>query len=453
MRTRAIILAAGKGTRMKSKKAKVLHEICGTPMIGHVASNVKDAGFDEIHAVIGTDSEAVGTYLGETVHTAVQEEQLGTAHAVGMLKDNLKDEEGQTLVICGDTPLISAATLADLLEYHRKRESAATILSADAEVPFGYGRVVRNYDGSVKRIVEEKDATSEIRELNEISTGTFIFDNKALFAALDKVDNNNAQNEYYLPDVISILFKTHHLVDAFVTSSFDETLGINDRVALSRAEAFMRERINHGHMQNGVTLTDPETTYINNGVKISEDTIIYPNVIIEGNTLIGNGVTITSGSHLKDAVIEDDVVIKQSVVTEATLGKGTTVGPFAQLRPGTKLGEEVKIGNFVEVKKAELEDEAKVSHLSYIGDAYIGARTNIGCGSITVNYDGKNKFLTQIGSDSFIGCNSNMVAPVTIGDRAFIAAGSTVTDEVPDDSLAIARNRQTTKEGYYKKDD
>lgn len=215
----------------------------------------------------------------------------------------------------------------------------------------------------------------------------------------------------------------------------------------------MRERINHGHMQNGVTLTDPETTYINNGVKISEDTIIYPNVIIEGNTLIGNGVTITSGSHLKDAVIEDDVVIKQSVVTEATLGKGTTVGPFAQLRPGTKLGEEVKIGNFVEVKKAELEDEAKVSHLSYIGDAYIGARTNIGCGSITVNYDGKNKFLTQIGSDSFIGCNSNMVAPVTIGDRAFIAAGSTVTDEVPDDSLAIARNRQTTKEGYYKKDD
>lgn len=452
MQTRAIILAAGKGTRMKSKKAKVLHELCGTPMIGHVISNVKDAGFQEVHTVIGTDSEAVSAYLADDVHTAVQEEQKGTAHAVGQLRDALQNKEGQTLVICGDTPLISARTLKALLEYHNEKSSVATILSAEAENPFGYGRIVRNYDGTVKRIVEEKDATSEIKEIREISSGTFIFDNKALFEALYQVRNDNAQDEYYLPDVIPWLFEHYKAIEAFETETFEETMGINDRIALSKAEEIMRERINVRHMQNGVTLMDPKTTYIDDSVKISADTVIYPNVFLQGETTVGSSVTITNGSHITDSVISDDSVIKQSVVTESTVGSGTTVGPFAQLRPGTVLGEEVKIGNFVEVKKAELKDGAKVSHLSYIGDASIGERTNIGCGSITVNYDGANKFKTEIGQDAFIGCNTNLVAPVTVGDRAFIAAGSTITDEVPDDSLAIARSRQTTKDGYYNKD-
>lgn len=452
MLTRAIILAAGKGTRMKSKKSKVLHELCGVPMIGHVINNVKEAGFTEVHAVTGTDSEAVNAYLKDDVHITVQDEQKGTAHAVAQLRDELEDKGGQTLVICGDTPLVSTRTLKALLDYHNKKSSVATVLSAYQENPFGYGRIVRNYDGSVKNIVEEKDATSEIKEIREISSGTFIFDNKALFEALYQVENNNVQGEYYLPDVIPFLFDSYKAVEAYETAIFEEILGINDRVALAKAEEIMREKINVIHMQNGVTLIDPKATYIDKNVNIEEDTIIYPNVCLQGETTIGSSVTITSGSHIVDSVISDGSTIKQSVLTEAKVGSGTTVGPFAQLRPGTVLGEEVKIGNFVEVKKAALEDGAKVSHLSYIGDASIGARSNIGCGSITVNYDGVNKFKTEIGQDAFIGCNTNLVAPVTVGDRAFIAAGSTITDEVPDDSLAIARSRQTTKDGYYNKD-
>lgn len=450
MQTRAIILAAGKGTRMKSRKAKVLHELCGLPMIQHVINNVKEAGFEEVHTIIGPDSQEVSEYLGDSVEKTVQEEQLGTAHAVNQLRDALSTQDGDTLVICGDTPLISPLTIKNLLEFHRERKSLATILSAEAEIPTGYGRVVRNYDGSVKRIVEEKDATSEVRELHEISTGTFIFDNKTLFKALEKVTAENAQNEYYLPDVISIMFSEHKLIDAYETADFNETMGINDRVALARAEELLREQINIRHMQNGVSFMDPKSTYVDAAVKIGMDTLIYPGAVLSGDTTIGENVTITSASHITDSHIEDDAVIKQSVLTGARVGRGTTVGPYAQLRPGAKLGENVKIGNFVEVKKSELEDESKVSHLSYIGDAHIGERTNIGCGTITVNYDGKNKYRTEVGQDSFIGCNANLVAPVRIGDRSFIAAGSTVTEEVPDDSLAIARNRQTTKEGYYK---
>lgn len=450
MQTRAIILAAGKGTRMKSKKAKVLHELCGLPMIQHVINNVKEAGFEEVHTIIGPDSREVSEYLGDSVEKTVQKEQLGTAHAVNQLSDALSGQDGDTLVICGDTPLISPLTIKNLLAFHRERKSLATILSAEAEIPTGYGRVVRNYDGSVKRIVEEKDATSEVRELHEISTGTFIFDNKTLFKALEKVTAENAQNEYYLPDVISIMFSEHKLIDAYETADFNETMGINDRVALARAEELLREQINIRHMQNGVSFMDPKSTYVDAAVKIGMDTLIYPGAVLSGDTTIGENVTITSASHIMDSHIEDDAVIRQSVLAGARVGKGTTVGPYAQLRPGAKLGENVKIGNFVEVKKSELEDESKVSHLSYIGDAHIGERTNIGCGTITVNYDGKNKYRTEIGKDSFIGCNANLVAPVRIGDRSFIAAGSTVTEEVPDDSLAIARNRQTTKEGYYK---
>ncbi|WP_415735794.1 bifunctional UDP-N-acetylglucosamine diphosphorylase/glucosamine-1-phosphate N-acetyltransferase GlmU [Lacicoccus alkaliphilus] len=435
---------------MKSRKAKVLHELCGLPMIQHVINNVKEAGFEEVHTIIGPDSQEVGEYLGGSVEKTVQKEQLGTAHAVNQLSGALSGQDGDTLVICGDTPLISPLTIKNLLEFHRERKSLATILSAEAEIPTGYGRVVRNYDGSVKRIVEEKDATSEIRELHEISTGTFIFDNQALFKALEKVTAENAQNEYYLPDVISIMFSEHKLIDAYETAGFNETMGINDRVALARAEELLREQINIRHMQNGVSFMDPKATYVDATVKIGMDTLIYPGAVLSGDTTIGENVTITTASHITDSHIEDDAVIKQSVLSGARVGKGTTVGPYAQLRPGAKLGENVKVGNFVEVKKSELEDESKVSHLSYIGDAYIGERTNIGCGTITVNYDGKNKYRTEIGKDSFIGCNANLVAPVRIGDRSFIAAGSTVTEEVPDDSLAIARNRQTTKEGYYK---
>lgn len=452
MQTRAIILAAGKGTRMRSEKYKVLHEVCGTPMIQHVIGNLRKAGISEIYAVLGHGSETVSDYLGERIHKTIQEEQLGTAHAVRQWQDELQDEDGHTMVVCGDTPLISETTMQAFMDYHLKTGSKATILSSRTQTPFGYGRIIRKENGSVKRIVEEKDAADAEREIKEVSSGTFIFDNRTLFEALDKVDNDNAQNEYYLPDVISIMRDRGARVEAYVTPDFEETLGINDKVALANAEAILRKRINTLHMQNGVTLIHPEATYIDAEVEIGTDTVIHPGAIIRGRTKIGKNAVISSGSEIKDSIIGDEAEIRQSVVTESKVGRGTKVGPFAQLRPQSELGEEVKIGNFVEVKKSKLENASKVSHLSYIGDASIGARANIGCGTITVNYDGKNKYRTEIGQDAFIGCNSNLVAPVSIGDRSFIAAGSTITDQVPEDSLAIARNRQTTKDGYYKKD-
>lgn len=452
MQTRAIILAAGKGTRMKSEKFKVLHEVCGTPMIQHVISNLNKSGITDIYAVLGHGSETVSTYLGDGIHKTTQDEQLGTAHAVIQWKEELAALDGHTMVVCGDTPLITETTMQEFMKYHLDTSAKATILSSRTRTPFGYGRIVRKENGSVKRIVEEKDATDLEREIKEVSSGTFIFDNKALFNALEKVGNDNSQDEYYLPDVVSILRDEGARMEAYISPDFEETIGINDRVALANAEEVLRNRINTMHMQNGVTLIHPDTTYIDAEVEIESDSIIYPGAIIRGNTKIGKNVIISSGTEIKDSIIDDDVEIKHSVVTEAKVGRGTKVGPFAQLRPKSELGAEVKIGNFVEVKKSKLEDESKVSHLSYIGDAFIGARANVGCGTITVNYDGKNKFRTEIGMDSFIGCNSNLVAPVKIGDRSFIAAGSTITDEVPGDSLAIARNRQTTKTGYYKKD-
>lgn len=450
MKTRAIILAAGKGTRMKSETPKVLHKVCGKPMLGHVVDNLRASDVDDVYAVLGHKADMVQQYFGDSFKTVIQEEQLGTGHAVMQFESQLEGVEGQTVVICGDTPLISDVTIRGFIEHHNTMGAKATVLTATTDNPHGYGRIIRNSAGTVERIVEEKDATDEERSVKEINTGTFVFDNKALFNALKLVNNDNAQGEYYLPDVLKILREENETVAAFTCENFSETIGINDRIALAKAEETLRETINLSHMRNGVTLIDPKNTYIDKDVKIGNDTIIYPNVYISGDTVIGSNVTISSGSEIANSEIGDNVNIRQSVIHQAVVGDGTNVGPFAQLRPESKLGKNVKIGNFVEVKKSILEDDVKVSHLSYVGDAEIGENTNIGCGAITVNYDGKNKHLTKVGRDSFIGCNSNLVAPVTIGDRSFIAAGSTITDEVPDDSLAIGRTRQTTKKDYYK---
>lgn len=451
MNRQAVILAAGKGTRMKSKLHKVLHPVCGKPMIQHVIDNIKASGVTEIVTVVGYGAEEVKRVLQSETAFSMQTEQLGTAHAVRMAEDILKDKTGTTIVICGDTPLISVETLEQFIHHHETTGAKATILTAKTNHPFGYGRIVRNEHGSVERIVEEKDANIEEKLINEISSGTFCFDNTLLFELLHEVDNDNAQGEYYLPDVIKLLVARGELVEAYVTEDFDETLGINDRYNLAIAEKIMKLRINREHLLNGVTIVDPENTYIGADVQIGADTIIEPGVMLKGKTIIGENVFIGAHSIITDSEIKQGASIKQSVITESFVDEETTVGPYAQLRPGSDLGKQVKIGNFVEVKKARLDDEAKVSHLSYIGDAEIGARTNVGCGSITVNYDGKNKFKTVVGKDAFIGCNSNLVAPVEIGDYSFVAAGSTITDSVPESSLALGRARQTTKEGYYKK--
>lgn len=450
MNTRAIILAAGKGTRMKSETPKVLHKVCGKPMLGHVVDNLKASGVEDIYAVLGHKADMVQAHFGDAFKTVIQKEQLGTGHAVMQFESQLEGADGQTVVICGDTPLISDETIRGFIDHHKSSGAKATVLTATTDNPHGYGRIIRNESGTVERIVEEKDATDEERSVTEINTGTFVFDNKSLFNALKAVTNDNAQGEYYLPDVLKILREENETVAAFACEDFSETIGINDRVALAVAEETLRQTINLGHMKNGVTLIDPKNTYIDKDVTIGNDTIIHPNVTISGQTTIGNNVSISPSSEIVDSNIGNNVTIRQSVIHGSVVGDSSNVGPFAQLRPESNLGKNIKIGNFVEVKKSTLEDDVKVSHLSYIGDASIGENTNVGCGSITVNYDGKNKHLTTIGRDSFIGCNSNLVAPVTIGDNSFIAAGSTITNDVPNDSLAIGRSRQTNKEDYYK---
>lgn len=450
MQKYAIILAAGKGTRMKSKLYKVLHPVAGEAMVQHVIDSVKNAGVETVVTVVGHGAEKVKDTIGHASQFVHQEEQLGTAHAVKTAKDILGNNKGTTIVVCGDTPLISDETISSLLTFHENENAVATVLSAKVSNPFGYGRIIRDKSGLVSEIVEQKDATEGQVEVNEISSGIFAFDNEKLFETLEKVQNDNAQGEYYLPDVIRILKEEDEKVAAYITDDVDGIMGVNDRVQLAKAEQKMKERINLQHMINGVTIVDPATTYIGKHVVIGEDTVVEPGTRIAGKTIIGKNVAIGMNSDIKNSTIKDNATIKQSVITDSVVGEFSTVGPFAQLRPGTELGKETKIGNFVETKKAVLKDGAKVSHLSYIGDAEVGERTNIGCGSITVNYDGVNKFRTIIGDDAFIGCNSNLVAPVEVGDGSFIAAGSTITDDVPDESLALGRARQTTKQGYYK---
>jgi bifunctional UDP-N-acetylglucosamine pyrophosphorylase / glucosamine-1-phosphate N-acetyltransferase len=447
----AVILAAGQGTRMKSKLYKVLHSVCGKPLVQHVVDQVTKLNIQEIVTVIGHGAEMVKAQLGTASEYALQEEQLGTAHAVMQAQDYLAGKEGVTIVVCGDTPLIKAETMESLFAHHEKLSAKATVLTARIEDPTGYGRIIRNDNGLVEKIVEHKDATEDERKINEINTGTYCFDNAALFQALKNVSNDNVQGEYYLPDVVEILKKQGQVVTAFQTDDLEETLGVNDRVALAEAERIMRHRLNQVHMRNGVTIIDPAVTYIEADVVIGQDTVIYPGTMIKGKTKIGSDCQIGPNSELKDCEIGDETVIRQSVAHDSSIGSHVNIGPFAHIRPKSEIEDEVKIGNFVEIKKAVFGKGSKASHLSYIGDAEVGKNVNIGCGSITVNYDGKYKYLTKIEDDVFIGCNSNLVAPVTIEKGAYVAAGSTITKDVPGNALSIARAQQVNKENYVQK--
>ncbi|MCM3570806.1 bifunctional UDP-N-acetylglucosamine diphosphorylase/glucosamine-1-phosphate N-acetyltransferase GlmU [Neobacillus mesonae] len=447
----AVILAAGQGTRMKSKLYKVLHPVCGKPMVQHVVDQIKKLNIEEMVTIIGHGAEKVKAQLGETSHYALQEQQLGTAHAVMQAESILAGKEGVTIVVCGDTPLIKSETMEALFNHHEEVNAKATILTAKIADPAGYGRIVRNDHGLVEKIVEHKDATEAEREINEINTGTYCFDNIALFEALKNVSNDNVQGEYYLPDVIEILKKQGEVVSAFQTNDLDETLGVNDRVALAEAERIMRSRINESHMRNGVTIIDPSSTYIESEVTIGQDTVIHPGTILKGNTVIGEDCQIGPHSEIESCQVGDGTVIRQSAAFKSSIGASVNIGPFAHIRPESEIHDEVKVGNFVEIKKAVFGKGSKASHLSYIGDAEVGSGVNIGCGSITVNYDGKNKYLTKIEDDVFIGCNSNLVAPVTVGKGAYVAAGSTITKDVPGMALSIARARQENKENYVEK--
>lgn len=447
----AVVLAAGQGTRMKSKLYKVLHPVCGKPMVQHVTDTLAAMKVEDVVVVVGHGADAVKGTLGDRVAYALQSEQLGTAHAVSQAVPFLTGKTGTTFILYGDVPLLSAQTLEDLLAYHLEQKAAATVLTAEMLDPTGYGRMIRNENGEVLRIVEHKDATAAERAIREINTGIYCFDNEKLLTSLAKVDNNNVQGEYYVTDCIGILTSAGDKVAAYLAPDPNETMGVNDRVQLAEAESYMQKRINEHHMRNGVTIQDPRSTYIGTDVVIGPDTHILPGTHLQGKTVIGADCVIGPQANLTDVVIGDAVSISYSVLVESSVEENVTVGPFAYVRPGSEIAAGVKIGDFVELKNAKIGKGSKVPHLSYIGDAEIGEHVNIGCGTITVNYDGEKKHKTVVGNDVFVGCNSNLIAPVNVGDGAYIAAGSTINRDVPADALAIARSRQDNKLGYAAK--
>lgn len=447
----AIILAAGKGTRMKSKLYKVLHQVCGKSMVEHVLEQLQQAKIDNIVTVVGFGAETVKEALGDRTHFALQKQQLGTGHAVMQTADLLRNSTGETIIVSGDTPLLTAETFRKLCEYHEQRHSAAIILTSNAPDPTGYGRIVRNDVGIVERIVEQKDASKEERAIHEINTGVYCFDNQKLFAALKLINNDNAQGEYYLTDVIGILKQEGEIVTAYRDDDFNETMGVNDRIALARANELMRQQINTELMSEGVSMIDPNHTYIDAGVKVGRDTVIEGGVVIKGKTVIGSDCLIGAHSRICDSIIHDDVQVISSTLEDAEMHTGSNIGPNSHLRPQAEIGKNVHIGNFCEIKKAYIGDGTKVGHLTYIGDATLGKNINVGCGVVFVNYDGAKKHHTDVGDHAFIGSNSNLVAPVNIAADSFIAAGSTITDDTARFDMAIARSRQTNKKDYAKK--
>lgn len=447
-----VILAAGKGTRMKSKLPKVLHKVCGSTMLSYVIDAAAGAGVKKIIVVVGYGADVVAREVEGRAQVAHQAEQLGTAHALMQAGPFLSDFKGQLLVLCGDTPLIEAGTLLELINSHRTSGAAATVLTAMMDDPTGYGRVVRDNGGGVVRIIEQKDASPEEKGIREVNTGVYCFECDGLFEALSRLSPVNAQGEYYLTDIIEMNVRGGRRVGAVTAENPAEITGINDRVQLSEAERYMRGRILKDLMLSGVTVVDPASTFVDRKVQIGRDTVIYPFTFIEGNTVIGEDCIIGPGSRLINAVVGNGVSIQNSVVTESSMEDGCSIGPFSHLRPGNNLGREVKVGNFSEVKKSVVGDRSKVPHLSYVGDATIGKNVNIGAGTITCNYDGRNKWPTSIDDDVLIGSNTNLVAPVKIGSRSVTGAGSTITRDVPAGSLAVERAKAKVIPDWDKRD-
>ncbi|HBM80772.1 MAG: bifunctional UDP-N-acetylglucosamine diphosphorylase/glucosamine-1-phosphate N-acetyltransferase GlmU [Clostridiales bacterium] len=447
----AIILAAGEGKRMKSKHSKVSHKICGKPMVQYVVNSVKGAMIDDVAVVVGHRAEEVKGCIKGDVTFVLQEKQAGTGHAVMCCEQFLEGKKGTTLVLYGDTPLISKDTIKDLVAFHNENNFSSTVLTANFKDPAGYGRIVRDTSGNIQRIIEDKDATEKEREIKEINSGIYCFDTEELIDALKQLHNDNSQGEYYLTDTLGIIKRKGLKVGAFLVKDSDEVVGINSRIQLADVAGMIRAATVRKLMADGVTIIDPGAVYIDADVSVGMDTIIYPGTVIEGHTKIGEDCIIGPGARIVDSIIRDGVEINHSVVLQSEVKSNTHVGPFAYIRPESVIGENVKIGDFVEVKKSSVGSYTKVSHLTYIGDSEVGENVNFGCGTITVNYDGKKKNKTIIGDNAFIGCNTNLIAPVKVNDDSYIAAGSTITDEVPEGSLAIARERQTVKEGWVKK--
>lgn len=449
--TAAVILAAGKGTRMKSDLAKVMHKLGERPMIVWPVAAARAAGAGRIAVVVGHQADAVREFFAgaSDLAFAIQAEQLGTGHAVACAREQLTGFSGNVLILCGDVPLIRPETIKAMLDAHNRREATVTVLTTHLANPFGYGRVLKREANRIVRIVEEKDATPQEREIDEINSGIYCVDAGFLFDAVSRLRNDNAQGEYYLTDIITLAAEQNRSCFAFSVADSEEVMGINDRVQLANAAAVLRKRINERFMLEGITIVDPCATYIEEGVTIGRDTLIYPGVQISGATTIGTDCVIEAGAVIRDCRLGDRVTIKAgSVLAESLIHEEVAIGPMAHLRPGTELKAHVKIGNFVETKKIVMGEGSKASHLTYLGDAVIGRDVNIGCGTITCNYDGVKKHRTVIGDNVFVGSDVQFVAPVTIGSNSLIAAGTTVTRDVPPDSLALARVAQVNKEGW-----
>lgn len=450
----SIILAAGEGTRMKSKLPKVLHKICGKPLLSHVINAAKASGIDKNIVVIGNGSDIVRDSIKEDVYFVEQPIGEGVPYGTGfavMQAKNYIEDDSQVIILYGDTPLITSSTINSIIKFHREGNYDATVLSADFDDPTGYGRIIRDSNGNVAAIVEHKDASEEERKIKEINSGIYCFNGKSLKLALDRLNNNNAQKEYYITDAIEILNGLGQKVGGYKILDSEEIFGVNSRIQLAEAEKIMRRRINNFHMANGVTIVDPDNTYISADVSIGRDTIIYPGAIIEGKTVIGEDCIIGQNSRIVDSIIGNSVEIQISTILESKIDDNSHIGPYAYLRPNSHIGKNVKIGDFVEVKNSKIDDNSKASHLSYIGDAIVGKGVNIGCGAVFVNYDGKKKHQTIVKDNAFIGCNVNLISPVEIEEGAYIAAGSTITEKVPRGSLSIARARQVNKEGWVEK--
>ena len=436
---------------MRSSIPKPLHPLCGKPVTRHVIDACFAAGISRVIVVVGHEAEAVRAGLGSDVDYAIQEQQFGSGHAAQCAAPLLSGFRGSILVLAGDVPLLRSSTLADLLEHHHQTAAAATLLTAILDDASGYGRIVRAEDGSVRGIVEHRDATESQRAIREWNPSIYCFDAGALFGALEQIRPNNVQGELYLTDAIGILASKGSRVEGLPTSDSAEVLGINNRVELAEAGAIMRRRILTEWMLSGVSIIDPLTTYVDAGVQIGQDTVVAPGTFLLGNTSIGQRCVIGPYSRISDSTIGDESTILASQVLESRIANGVYVGPWSNIRPGCRLANGVKIGDFVELKNASLGEKVSASHLTYVGDAEVGERTNIGAGVVTCNYDGFRKHRTTIGKNAFIGTHTTLIAPVTIGDGAFIAAGSPINQDVPEDSLAIARTRPAIKPDWARK--
>ena len=449
MKKYALILAAGKGTRMRTELPKCAFPILKKPMISYIIENIEKSTIDETCVIVGHKKEVLEEILTNRVTYAYQSEQLGTGHAVKSAEEVLGDKEGVTFILPGDMPLMEYPLMDKILRSHEEMGNDLTVVTMMMDYPKGYGRIVRDEYGLVTGIVEENDCNENQKLIKEVNSSVYVVNNKLLFEYVKKIKRNERKGEFYLTDIVSLMHQDHK-VNTFVVRNPMVTMGINDLYGISIAEKYLRESINKSHMLNGVSIVNPETVTISHNAIIEPGVWIYPNSVILGNSVIKAGAIIGPNAEVNDSIIHEKAEIRHSIVKDSEVGENTTVGPFAHLRNHAVVGKDNRIGNFVEIKNSSTAENTKAAHLIYIGDAEVGKNVNFGCGSVTVNYDGVYKHKTVIGDDVFIGCNVNLVAPISVGDNVFIAAGSTVTKDIPKGAFSIARNQQINKEDYAK---